>query len=1115
LICLFIVELFEFFVYYAGIILIYFFIFNVYNNMDIKKKYLKYKYKYTQLKLLLDQIGGDKPSIRNIDNINPFRGSKIEEYLNPIYGLIMCESGYIKNLYYLSDKADLNDHELEEKKIIKNIARIIPGEILPTRKIMKLRPIDFGRFIMIAYINFCLEFDFVKFEHTKKEIKLIIDQKYKDGLGIDNVNKIIAYINKMNNYKYFPLFTVTKSGNKQNKNIFINNDYVKNCFRFVLFCFWWIADNDEGIENYNEGMFEILEMCNFMKVEFEKNHDMRINEMMKNEIRINDMNVFESEKTRNIIELFNHDMFHMVDGKFEQKIIDICKKNFKIYNQDQSYNFCGNNKTYADCGEVTSRNLINLICFDGKKFDIEILNGLGAIQEIQNYYKIFNDFDKQSSNDVTMDFDNFTKLNSRDAWSYIIIHHANKDIGFTTQCENNNIIKFEMNAGMSLNKNKSNFLQLVNNLLSKVQSWNDIKVNSIDNVEDNTENGIGDIIISCKTIIDDEENNEEYIIHCEKQHYYMENTSENTEIINDRQYFYGEKYYFVKILLGDVKIVTDETHLLMNYNSEILTKVLYDYYDKYKTKTWFNLFELSTTNLFNSDTRSRILLNFRNIDIHDIYDKKILSLLNTDISNDYTYEIETFDFIKYLPKLTHLNSNIYQINENINLSQLSNITSIGDGFLEDCEKLEAVDLSPLSNVTSIGHGFLKNCSMLSYIKLSPLLNVTSIGDDFLSGCEKLQKIDLSPLSNVTSIGDDFLSGCEELKDINLSSLDKITSIGDNFLSGCEELKDINLSSLDKITSIGHGFLYDCKKLEKLNMSLFNITSINENFLENCESLISIDISSLSNVISIGDSFLSGCDKLTEIDLSSLKKITSINKNFLSHSTELQKIDLSPLSNVTSIGDNFFTSCEKIQNINLIPLSNVTSIGDDFLTYCENLENIDLTPLSNATSIGDEFLASCEKLENIKMSFLNVTSIGNKFLYHCESLTDIDLTSLSNVTSIENDFLAYCEKLKNIDLEPLSNVTSIGNDFLTYCEELQNIDLKPLSNVTSIKDSFLNKCKNLTSIDVGPLENCESIGDNFLYECDKLKSIENMQIITKILDNDFYDNEHLERFITNT
>jgi hypothetical protein len=123
--------------------------------MNYYSKYLKYKNKYLLLKSALAenkiQLGGEKPFLSVNYNINFFTNQEMNDYLNPIYGLIMCESGYVINNYYLakSKLIDTPESQLIEKKICKEI----PGSIQPTNDIMKLQPIDFGRYIAIKYIN--------------------------------------------------------------------------------------------------------------------------------------------------------------------------------------------------------------------------------------------------------------------------------------------------------------------------------------------------------------------------------------------------------------------------------------------------------------------------------------------------------------------------------------------------------------------------------------------------------------------------------------------------------------------------------------------------------------------------------------------------------------------------------------------------------------------------------------------------------------------------------------------------------------------------------------------------------------------------------------------------
>ena len=89
--------------------------------MNYFEKYLKYKNKYLQFKsnkLFSNQIGKGKPFITNT-NINFFNDDKISDFLNPIYGLIMCESGYISNNYYLRENRFIYT---EESRIIKKIS---------------------------------------------------------------------------------------------------------------------------------------------------------------------------------------------------------------------------------------------------------------------------------------------------------------------------------------------------------------------------------------------------------------------------------------------------------------------------------------------------------------------------------------------------------------------------------------------------------------------------------------------------------------------------------------------------------------------------------------------------------------------------------------------------------------------------------------------------------------------------------------------------------------------------------------------------------------------------------------------------------------------------------
>jgi len=269
--------------------------------MNYLEKYLKYKNKYLELKYHLNQKGGDKAIIKNIDKINLFTDEKMEEYLNPIYGMILCNNGYITNNYFL-EKSKLID--TDESNIIKKYTKEIPGTIQPSNEYMKYTPLDIGRFIALKYYKM-INSNF--FEITKKDkiiFKLITSEK-------DELSQYIKFFGR----------DILK-----NDNLFT--------YHFILYCLWWVSNNDEGICKYYEGINEVFSI---------------INKYLPEDQKIT-LIVTSSDPTPN-------------PDSFENLIFTITDESFKIYNQEQSNAFCDSKKEYPDCGETTIRNLINLICF--------------------------------------------------------------------------------------------------------------------------------------------------------------------------------------------------------------------------------------------------------------------------------------------------------------------------------------------------------------------------------------------------------------------------------------------------------------------------------------------------------------------------------------------------------------------------------------------------------------------------------------------------------------------------------------------------------------------------------------------------------------------------------
>ena len=890
-----------------------------------------------------NQQGGDKLYItnENIKLINQLSNnntdSDIEMCLNPIYGLYMCESGYIINNYYLYDilfktKNNINkDNNELISRAIKKISKIEGTSIVrPTDKISNISSLDIGRYLALMYL-------YKKYnENINNKKKDKNDKKNKNDEKINNNEEKIKCKKMLTNYLNFSNKDKEKIIKNYIKNNYMCDNYIY--FHIILYILWWKLDDIEKLNDYYNGIDDIFKIYN----KFNINYNRFIND--------------------NIVNTFENILISKIPS-------------FKVYNQEISKYIDKENNiniSYPDCGETTVRNLINLLCFDGSDFDIKILNNLEPIKQLIEYYERYNNFKIQSSPSTIRMFDG-DNLNARDAWSRLIIRYANKDLIFNKnliydKVENN--ISYDLKSGKS-NNNRSNFEQLISNLLKKFNNWDDLKINNIKNINVNLDtNFIGDITI-------DHDRYNKVIINLMNKHYYMD-----IKLINNNNNLIelDEKHKnMINIISNNYNEINNDNYLFFNYTSDNLPNILKNY-NNIKKDIKYKLLLLSTTDKYDSDLRSRIEIHLdKNIDknIDENFIEYMINVENQSFIYDYTYKIENFDInntnvnnlkIKLMSDLNKFKYIIYNDISEINLSPLSNVKKIGNQFLYNCKNLTKIDLSPLSKIEEIGYYFLSSCSHLTTIDLSPLSNVKKIGYHFLSSCSNLTTIDLSPLKDLEEIGNHFLSFCSNLTTINLISLNKIKKISHDFLSSCSNLTTIDLSPLGDLEEIGNSFLLNCSNLKNINLSsCIKLKNIGNDFLQSsiCNELI---LNKLNNLESIGNHFLFQNNNLTKIDLSGFTNLKNIGNYFLGKCENLEDINLSNCTNLESIGNKFCFYCINLKNLNLSGCLKLNEIGDDFLENCIRLKNLNLSGCSKLNENGDDFLENCSK--NIKQKILN-------------------------------------------------------------------------------------------------------------------------------------------------
>ena len=268
----------------------------------------------------------------------------MELHMNPIHGLVLCNTGYIPNIYWLNKSKFINQKlmpYLSEKslavltkkgELINKVCKDIPGNIQPTNKLMDFKPIDYGRYIAIKYFN--NKHQFISINDSNK---IIID-----SILIRNVDIMTNLRKYINNVRTFiPI---------------LDDDLFT--FHIILYCVCWVSNNDNGIAEYYQGIKEVFDLLSGIK-----------------NICIPSLVLQQQDKTNN----------------FEKIIVRITQQEFKIYHQEWAQNFCIESETYPDCGEITALNLINLLIFNGSVFDISLLQSSRLLQLVE-FYSVFKNF---------------------------------------------------------------------------------------------------------------------------------------------------------------------------------------------------------------------------------------------------------------------------------------------------------------------------------------------------------------------------------------------------------------------------------------------------------------------------------------------------------------------------------------------------------------------------------------------------------------------------------------------------------------------------------------------------------------------------------------------------
>jgi len=775
------------------------------------------------------QTGGDTPMPKIVKHVNFFREvdklnyNDIEQYLNPIYGVIMCESGYIENNYYIAkqridneskrkqviqpgaraeEKKESGDSQLEEEesdmsltpemKVIEAISTVVPPNVKPTKDIIQfIDPHTIGSFIAALYfyrkINDRSIYEFLILKIKKR---LVRDQDFSRAFAVLTNN-----------------FTPKES-----------QEMSKEMFHILLYCLWWVSNNMDGIKQYYAGINYTFEQLNteitLKKTKIFREKQIKIFPI----VSIKEQAKQEEKKGESV------DLEPPKKKSFESIVGEIVFKSFKILEYSpsaKSFNSESKRPYYSDCVETTARNFINLLLFDGVNFNIDAFSKERDVNEhtIQ-YYRAFNSFDSQLSNEEKDIYG--LSLNAVDAWSYLIIHHANTKISFKEHDA------YEVFSGVMIKDGtKTNFIQLLQNLLSpNIINPRTIKddlsilnpsINSVQDEQDAFNQGVGVILIDYEMYnikVDISKSDKFFTGHSTieiKNKYTISNPlKEDNE----------ESKYIDYLLFNDDVTITSENYLWFKYTKD---SIVIEYMKSYREKKYdllFKFLEILMSDFSNTEVRSRIFIR-----IDALKDHHLKYINNTKHLDDFN-AFSSDDF-KFFDIMTNLKSNSIKrhyfsnpaITELPDLTPLVRLTSIWDDFVLELESLTRIDLSKLTNLVSIGNNFAKNCNGLKTIILNPLQKLESIGHGFAYGCKyHLQEITLHGNPKLKEIGDMFACDCINLNTIKLINLPELKTIGNKFAFSCDKLTSIGLVNLKELSTIGDNFARYSESVKTLLLS---------------------------------------------------------------------------------------------------------------------------------------------------------------------------------------------------------------------------------------------------------------------------------------------------------
>ncbi|QEK19468.1 hypothetical protein LAJLEIBI_03500 [[Clostridium] hylemonae DSM 15053] len=263
--------------------------------------------------------------------------------------------------------------------------------------------------------------------------------------------------------------------------------------------------------------------------------------------------------------------------------------------------------------------------------------------------------------------------------------------------------------------------------------------------------------------------------------------------------------------------------------------------------------------------------------------------------------------------LVQIHNNVFKSWKNLtanglDVSGLTNLTTIGAYAFYDCGFTGGLDVSGLTNLTTIGAYAFYDCGFTGGLDVSGLTNLTTIGEDAFKNCGFTGGLDVSGLTNLTTIGEDAFKNCGFTGGLDVSGLVNLTTIGAYAFSNCGFTGGLDVSGLTNLTTVGEDAFGDCGfSSARLPAQM---TVIPTGLFSGCRNLAAAELP--SGLTKIGDHAFQNCGFTGTLDLSGYARLTTISGSAFLENAALTEVRLP--AGLTSLGDRAFQECSSLTSL---------------------------------------------------------------------------------------------------------------------------------------------------------------------------------------------------------